>query len=106
MFNRLQINDVSTFYLSLLMLPVLRRASIRSRQPSRLTMVASDVHYWTELDEIILSADKPIQKLNDRQYTKNEKVMGQRRYFDSKRESCLFKSSGYSKLFLMNGYSS
>jgi hypothetical protein len=60
----LQVNDLATFYLSFLMIPHLAKAE----KPGRLVIVASGVHYYTELDKEVLSAPSVYEKLSEEQY--------------------------------------
>ncbi|KAL7271700.1 hypothetical protein RUND412_005515 [Rhizina undulata] len=49
--HTLQVNYLSTFFLSVLLLPNLRLANCEASGPSRLTIVASDGHYFSRFDD-------------------------------------------------------
>lgn len=47
----LKVNHLGTAYLSLLLLPHLRTTAKQTCRPARLTIVASEVHFWTPFTE-------------------------------------------------------
>jgi retinol dehydrogenase-12 len=49
--STITVNVISTFLLALLVLPALKRSSQRHNIQPRLTIVASEVHHWTDLPE-------------------------------------------------------
>ncbi|KAI1318727.1 short-chain dehydrogenase/reductase SDR [Xylariaceae sp. FL0255] len=49
--TNVQVNHLSTALLSLLLLPPLTRTAQDTHTPSRLTIVTSEVHFWTPFDE-------------------------------------------------------
>ncbi|KAK7997415.1 hypothetical protein PG989_005455 [Apiospora arundinis] len=49
--SNIQVNHLGTAYLSLLLLPSLRATAKKIGRPSRLTIVASEVHFWTSFSE-------------------------------------------------------
>jgi hypothetical protein len=58
------VNDLATFYMSILLLPQLRKVKI----PGRLVIVSSSTHYWTSLDEDVLNAPSIYQKMSEKDY--------------------------------------
>ncbi|CAD0092810.1 unnamed protein product, partial [Aureobasidium mustum] len=49
--STITVNVISTFLLALLVLPALKRSSQKHNIQPRLTIVASEVHHWTDLPE-------------------------------------------------------
>lgn len=49
--STITVNVISTFLLALLVLPALKRSSQKHNIQPRLTIVASEVHHWTNLPE-------------------------------------------------------
>jgi retinol dehydrogenase-12 len=49
--STITVNVISTFLLALLVLPALKRSSQKYNIQPRLTIVASEVHHWTDLPE-------------------------------------------------------
>ncbi|KAK8080278.1 short-chain dehydrogenase/reductase SDR [Apiospora hydei] len=49
--SSVQVNHLGTAYLSLLLLPILRSTATHTSRPARLTIVASEVHFWTPFSE-------------------------------------------------------
>ncbi|KIJ64226.1 hypothetical protein HYDPIDRAFT_28663 [Hydnomerulius pinastri MD-312] len=59
--------------------------------PSRLVVVASDVHYWATIESEVQDSSKPLEKLSSKEYCTPAR-MGQR-YYDSKLLNVLFVRS-------------
>jgi retinol dehydrogenase-12 len=49
--SSLQVNHLSAAFLSLLLLPVLKKTSLTLKRPTRLTLTSSEVHMWTHFKE-------------------------------------------------------
>ncbi|KAL7271703.1 hypothetical protein RUND412_005518 [Rhizina undulata] len=67
--HTLQVNYLSTFFLSILLLPNLRLANREASGPSRLTIVASDGHYFAKFDDWD-NPDGIINAINDESFPK------------------------------------
>lgn len=63
--SSLQVNQLATALLSLLLLPVLRKTTSNIGHASRLTFTSSEVHMWTPFKE--QKADKILEQLNNKQ---------------------------------------
>ncbi len=88
-FLSLQVNHLSTALLALLLVPALARTAKLNLTHSRLVIVASNTHSWTQFGEDLKPENTPsiLEKLNERAYC-TQKVMGTR-YPDSK---CMYLS--------------
>lgn len=64
-FSSLQVNHLGTSLMAVLMLPYLAAAPSNAPFP-RLTIVASDVHYWTRLSPEELQAQNILRLLTDK----------------------------------------
>ncbi|PSR98926.1 hypothetical protein PHLCEN_2v4246 [Hermanssonia centrifuga] len=86
----LQVNHLSTALLALLLVPALARTAKSNSTHSRLVIVASNTHSWTQFGEDLKPENAPsmLEKLNERAYC-TQKVMGTR-YPDSKLLNVLF----------------
>ncbi len=94
----LQVNHLSTALLALLLVPTLARTAKLNSTQSRLVIVASNTHSWTQFGEDLKPENAPsmLEKLNERAYC-TQKVM-ETRYPDSK---CMYLSL-YEYLALRN----
>ncbi|KAH8116173.1 hypothetical protein DFH11DRAFT_1725674 [Phellopilus nigrolimitatus] len=88
--STIQTNHLGTALLALLMLPYLSKTPANGPAP-RLTIVASDVHYFTKLYPDELSSPKILEKLSDSNHCKTS-VM-RRRYLVSKLLNVFFMRS-------------
>ncbi|KAK7927429.1 NAD(P)-binding protein [Apiospora marii] len=61
--SNVQVNHLGTAYLSLLLLPPLRTTAKQTGRPTRLTIVASEVHFWTPFTE--RNASSILQRLDE-----------------------------------------
>lgn len=85
----LQVNNLGTSLLALLLLPQMLKTHQRFGVTPRLVIVASDVHFETSLDETVLRSPHGIlAKLNEKEYCSTS-VMN-RRYKDTKLLNVLF----------------
>lgn len=81
--SRLQVNDISTGLLSVLLLPQLEETAKKqipqasASYPPHLCLVASEVHYWAQFTNG--KSEHPVQELNDK-----SKFDGSQRYNVSK----------------------
>ncbi|KAF5324220.1 hypothetical protein D9619_011199 [Psilocybe cf. subviscida] len=84
----LQVNNLSTNLLALLLLPrMLATAKEHSTTP-RLVLVASGVHYWAKLTKDVVDSETPWRTYNEpKQY---KAANGTARYFDTKLLNVLF----------------
>ena len=71
-----QINHIGTSAVSLLLLPVLRKMARETKQPSRMTIVSSEGHFWVPFDE--RRAPNILKELDDK--TDFGRIANQRYY--------------------------
>jgi retinol dehydrogenase-12 len=64
--SSLQVNHLSAAFLSLLLLPVLKKTSLTLKRPTCLTLTSSEVYMLTHLKE--KEADKILARLNDKNF--------------------------------------
>lgn len=50
--SNIQVNHLGTALLSLLLLPTLEKTSETTKEPSRMTIVSSEVHFWVSFEEL------------------------------------------------------
>jgi len=94
--STIQVNNLATSLLSLLLLPrMIQTAKDHSTTP-RLVIVSSDVHYWADVERPALESPNFLKTLGSKEYS-TPKVMGNR-YFVSKLLSLLFVRALSSRL--------
>ena len=84
-------NHLSTALLTFLLLPNLFRAAQEHACRSRIVVVCSEVHFWANFNDKLLSHPEILKTLSDKEYVTPE-VMATR-YPDSKRASELYYPS-------------
>lgn len=67
-FHSLQINNLSTSLLSLLLAPRLIETAAKFNVVPRLVLVSSEVHYWSEVPKAILDKPSMLEALSDEAY--------------------------------------
>jgi hypothetical protein len=107
--NSLQINNLSTNFLALLLLPRMLTTANEHNTTPRIVLVASEVHYWAKLAQEMVDSKAPWQASNEPKRYKAAYVYrthisvirysfvcilwsvisrnGTARYFDTKRKS-------------------
>ncbi|KAI0065468.1 NAD(P)-binding protein [Artomyces pyxidatus] len=75
----LQVNDLSSALLTILLLPLLLKSAAKSKFSPRAVIVASDVHYWAKLTPEELASPNLLETLNDKEHC-TPKVMASRYY--------------------------
>lgn len=80
--STLQINDLATFLLSILLLPHLIRTAQEFSTTPRLSIVASDVHYFADIPQAALDSPNVFRTLSDKQHCETHGM--RRRYPESK----------------------
>jgi len=74
--SNVQVNHIGTALLSLLLLPVLEKTADLTKEPSRMTIVSSEVHFWVSFPE--RAAPNIIARLDE------ESSFGRERYGKAK----------------------
>jgi len=83
--STIQVNNLSTALLSLLLLPRMVDTGKKFGSTSRLVVVASDVHYWAVLGDEVKQSSNPIAKLSSKEYNSAAaNPMVRNSYYDSK----------------------
>ncbi|EIW75019.1 short-chain dehydrogenase [Coniophora puteana RWD-64-598 SS2] len=88
--NALQVNNLSTSLLSLLLLPRMAEAGKKSGKASRLAIVSSDVHYWATIPSAVQEAAEPLKLLGSEEYCTATPQSIRPRYFETKLLNVLF----------------
>ncbi|EAU81704.1 retinol dehydrogenase 12 [Coprinopsis cinerea okayama7 len=78
----LQVNCLSTLLLCVLLIPSLLKTAERFGTEPRLTIVGSEVHYWTKLERKVIGSEDPLRTFSSKEYC--TKLVMLRRYLDSK----------------------
>jgi len=73
----LQVNDLSTSLLALLLLPVMVKTAEQHSTLPRLVVVSSGVHYWIEIEKHVYENPDIIKTLGSSEYC-TDKIMGSR----------------------------
>ncbi|KAJ6580899.1 short-chain dehydrogenase [Mycena capillaripes] len=75
--SSLQVNDLSTSLLALLLLPTMIKTAQQHSTTPRLVVVSSGVHYWVEMEKGILENPDMLKTLGSAEYC-TDKKMGER----------------------------
>ena len=59
--HSLQVNNLSTSLLALLLLPRMIATAKTHNTTPRLVIVASEVHYWTKIEPVVTDSPNPLQ---------------------------------------------
>ncbi|KAJ3528292.1 hypothetical protein NMY22_g9467 [Coprinellus aureogranulatus] len=84
---RIQVNNLSTSLLTLLLVPKMEETAKLSGGNPRIVIVSSDVHFWAKLDDAVLNAESSFRALSD-----DPKKMTSR-YLDTKLLNVFFTRS-------------
>ncbi|KAF9241280.1 hypothetical protein BU15DRAFT_60905 [Melanogaster broomeanus] len=82
--STIQVNNLSTALVSLLLLPRMIETGKTFGSTSRLVIVSSEVHYWAVLKDEVKQSPTPIAKLSSKEYNSTAKSNSGGRYLDSK----------------------
>ncbi|KAG1730894.1 hypothetical protein EDB19DRAFT_1739666 [Suillus lakei] len=80
--STLQVNHIATSLLSLLLIPQLVAAGIKSSTPSRMVIVSSGVHYWITLAKEVKASSKLLETLSSKEWCTPKHMRS--RYLESK----------------------
>ncbi|KXN83073.1 WW domain-containing oxidoreductase [Leucoagaricus sp. SymC.cos] len=78
----IQVNDLSGSLLAFLLLPRMQETAKKFNTTPRLVVVASEVHYWTSMEDKVFESPNAFQLIGSQEYS-TPKLM-KVRYFDSK----------------------
>ncbi|CAK5283324.1 unnamed protein product [Mycena citricolor] len=81
--HSMQVNDLSTPLLALRLLPLMIKTAREHQITPRLVIVASDVHYWTEISKEVAEDPSPLSVLGGAEFCSVPKQMANR-YFLTK----------------------
>ncbi|PPQ75648.1 hypothetical protein CVT24_010591 [Panaeolus cyanescens] len=84
------VNNLSTNQLCLLLIPTLIKTAKQYNTLPRLVVVASGMHYFTELAPKVLSSDHPVTTFGKADNTVKTDLVGGKRYSDTKLLNVLF----------------
>lgn len=65
---RLQVNNLSSSLLAILLLPRLLETAAREHTAPRIVMVTSEMHYWTELEDQVFNSPNAFDLLGSKEY--------------------------------------
>lgn len=66
--SRLQVNDLSPSLLAFLLLPRILETAKQYNTTPRIVVVASEVHYWTKLEDKVLASPNAFEVLGSKEY--------------------------------------
>ncbi|ESK92349.1 retinol dehydrogenase 12 [Moniliophthora roreri MCA 2997] len=79
-----QVNDIAPSLHALLLLPYMLRTAAEHNTTPRLVMVASEVHYWSNLvrDDKVVKSKSMLKEMSSKEF--HQRTSSTQRYFDSK----------------------
>jgi NAD(P)-dependent dehydrogenase (short-subunit alcohol dehydrogenase family) len=77
-----QVNNLCTSLLALRLLPIMLRTAEKHQTTPRIVVVASEVHYWADLDKDVINSPNGLEKFGKRELSDMKNP--EDRYFDSK----------------------